>query len=191
MPARCAQVATAWTLTSSQQGVAALGAGDTIGVAFDQGDYPVQLYFYRDGKVVHQLSGIRGEVLAVFSVSDGAVLEPNFGGKPYLQARHHTTAAKCTPRASVPLVRCSSAIMTRLPRLSRCAGYATRLPGHHQEHVTLVRARGRQRPPASVRSGVRGLRCQGCMHTWKDLERRAPKWLKQQRWAHGKSWPTG
>uniref|UniRef100_A0A7S2DQK9 SPRY domain-containing protein n=1 Tax=Haptolina brevifila TaxID=156173 RepID=A0A7S2DQK9_9EUKA len=79
------KVATAWTLTSSQQGVAALGAGDTIGVAFDQGDYPVQLYFYRDGKVVHQLSGIRGEVLAVFSVSDGAVLEPNFGGKPYLQ----------------------------------------------------------------------------------------------------------
>jgi len=79
------KVATAWTLTSSRQGVPPLVAGETIGVAFDQGDYPVQLYFYREGKVVHQMSGIRGEVIAVFSVADGAVLEPNFGGRPYSQ----------------------------------------------------------------------------------------------------------
>ena len=77
------QVATAWTLTNAQQGVPPLAVGDTVGVAFDQGDYPVQLYFYRDGKVVHQLSGIRGEVFAVFGVADGAAIEPNFGGKPY------------------------------------------------------------------------------------------------------------
>ena len=49
-------------------------------------------YFYREGKVVHQLSGIRGEVLAVFSVADGAVLEPNFGGRPYSQARRRCPA---------------------------------------------------------------------------------------------------
>jgi hypothetical protein len=62
-----------------------LAAGETIGVAFDQADYPVQLYFYKEGKVVHQISGIRGEVLPVFSVADGAMLEPNFGGKSYAQ----------------------------------------------------------------------------------------------------------
>ena len=33
--------------------------------------------------MVHQLSGIRGEVLPVFSVADGAVLQPNFGGSAY------------------------------------------------------------------------------------------------------------
>ena len=43
----------------------------------------VQVYFYRDAKVVHQISGIRGEVLPAFSVSDGAVLEANFGAKSY------------------------------------------------------------------------------------------------------------
>ena len=43
--------------------------------------------FYKDGKVVHQLSGIRGEVLPVFSVADGAVLQPNFGGSAYASTR--------------------------------------------------------------------------------------------------------
>ena len=75
----------AWTLTSSSSAGAALAAGETIGVAFDQGDYPVQLYFYKSGTLVQQLSGVRGEVLPVFSVSDGAVLEANFGSKPYSQ----------------------------------------------------------------------------------------------------------
>ena len=74
---------TAWTLTSS--GSVALGPGEVLGVAFDQGDYPVQLYFYKKGRQVHQLSGVRGEVLPVFSVADGAVLQPNFGGKPYAE----------------------------------------------------------------------------------------------------------
>ena len=49
------------------------------------GDFPVQIYFYLDGKVVHQISGIRGEVLPSFSVANGAVLEANFGGKSYVQ----------------------------------------------------------------------------------------------------------
>merc|ERR1719502_2133490 len=79
------KVATAWTLTSSMQGLPALPAGSTLGVALDQGDYPVQVYFYLDGKVVHQVSGIRGEVLPAFSVANGAVLEANFGGVPYAQ----------------------------------------------------------------------------------------------------------
>ena len=35
--------------------------------------------------IVHQLSGIRGEVLPALSVSSGAILEPNFGGKAYAQ----------------------------------------------------------------------------------------------------------
>ena len=77
--------ATAWTLTSSMQGLPPLPAGSTLGVALDQGDYPVQVYFYLDGKVVHQISGIRGEVMPAFSVANGAVVEPNFGGKPYAQ----------------------------------------------------------------------------------------------------------
>jgi len=77
------KMSTAWTLTSSSS--VAVAAGETLGVAFDQGDYPVQLYFYKDGSVVHQLSGVRGEVLPVFSVADGAVIEPNFGGKPFAQ----------------------------------------------------------------------------------------------------------
>ena len=47
----------------------------------------MQVYFYCKGKVVHQVSGIRGEVLPAFSVGDGAVLEANFGGKEYDQAR--------------------------------------------------------------------------------------------------------
>ena len=36
-------------------------------------------------QVVHQVSGIRGEVLPAFSVANGAVLEANFGSKPYAQ----------------------------------------------------------------------------------------------------------
>ena len=121
------KASTAWTLTSSSS---MLAENETIGVAFDQGDYPVQLCacrtarrarahglarlryssyrtavcshplrlaeavltlahcmhcadFYKDGKLVHQLSGIRGEVLPVFSVADGAMLQPNFGGSAY------------------------------------------------------------------------------------------------------------
>ena len=42
-----------------------------------------QVYFYRDGKVIHQISGIRGEVLPAFSVAGGASLEVNFGNKDY------------------------------------------------------------------------------------------------------------
>jgi len=79
------KVATAWTLTSSMQGLPSLPAGSTLGVALDQGDFPVQVYFYLDSKVVHQVSGIRGEVLPAFSVANGAVLEANFGSKPYGQ----------------------------------------------------------------------------------------------------------
>lgn len=79
------KAATAWTLTNSCKGVPELKSGDTIGCALDQGDYPVQVYFYHGGKVIHQISGIRGEVMPLFSVDDGAVLEANFGGKEYAQ----------------------------------------------------------------------------------------------------------
>ena len=80
----------------AEEAAKALNAHDIV--FFDQGDYPVQLYFYRHGTVVHQLSGIRGEVIAVFSVADGAVLEPNFGGKPYSQVRRrrHGPRELCT-----------------------------------------------------------------------------------------------
>ena len=44
-----------------------------------------QVYFYHQGRVVHQISGIRGEVLPAFSVSGGAILEANFGGAEYAQ----------------------------------------------------------------------------------------------------------
>jgi hypothetical protein len=79
------KVPTAWTLTSNMQSLPPLPAGSTLGVALDQGDFPVQVYFYLDGKVVHQVSGIRGEVLPAFSVANGAVVEPNFGQTPYAQ----------------------------------------------------------------------------------------------------------
>lgn len=78
------QAATAWTFTSSLHGVT-VAEGDTIGCALDQGDYPVQVYFYVKGKVVHQISGIRGEVLPALSVGDGAMLEANFGAREYDQ----------------------------------------------------------------------------------------------------------
>ena len=77
------KAATAWTLTSSLQALGPVQRRDVIGIALDQGDYPVQVYFYRDGKVIHQISGIRGEVLPAFGVSDGASLEVNFGGNDY------------------------------------------------------------------------------------------------------------
>lgn len=79
------KASTAWTLTSSMQGLPPLPPGSTLGVALDQADYPVQVYFYLDQKVVHQVSGIRGEVLPAFSVADGAVVEANFGSSPYAQ----------------------------------------------------------------------------------------------------------
>ena len=44
------KAATAWTLTSAMQGLPPLPVGATLGVALDQGDYPVQVYFYLDGK---------------------------------------------------------------------------------------------------------------------------------------------
>mmetsp|Transcript_33037 Transcript_33037/g.74641 ORF Transcript_33037/g.74641 Transcript_33037/m.74641 type:complete len:90 (+) Transcript_33037:262-531(+) len=72
----------AWTITNS---VCDLQPGAVIGCALDQGDYPVQVYFYSEGRVIHQISGIRGEVLPAFSVSDGATLEANFGGREYAQ----------------------------------------------------------------------------------------------------------
>ena len=77
------KAATAWTLTSSLQALGPVQSGAVIGVALDQGDYPVQVYFYREGKVIHQISGIRGEVLPAFGVADGASLEVNFGAGDY------------------------------------------------------------------------------------------------------------
>merc|ERR1712196_35039 len=74
---------TSWTLTNDLQGLPPVVAGEVIGCALDQGDYPVNVYYYRDSKVVHQISGIRGEVLPCFSVDDGAVLTPNFGSVDY------------------------------------------------------------------------------------------------------------
>lgn len=76
------KAAMAWTITNS---VCDLQPGAVIGCALDQGDYPVQVYFYSEGRVIHQISGIRGEVLPAFSVSDGATLEANFGGREYAQ----------------------------------------------------------------------------------------------------------
>lgn len=74
------KVSTAWTLTNST----AVSAGDVIGCAIDQADYPVQVYFYKGTQLLQQLSGIRGEVLPVFSVGNGAVLECNFGNVDYV-----------------------------------------------------------------------------------------------------------
>ena len=48
------KVATAWTLTSSLKALPPLPAGSTLGVALDQGDFPVQVYFYLDSKVCCQ-----------------------------------------------------------------------------------------------------------------------------------------
>lgn len=73
------QVPTAWTVTNGQK----LSAGDVIGCAVDQADYPVQVYFYKGSALLTQMSGVRGEVLPAFSVSDGAELVPNFGGATY------------------------------------------------------------------------------------------------------------
>ena len=47
------KVATSWTLTSTMPGLPALPAGSTLGVALDQGDYPVQIYFYCAHRAAH------------------------------------------------------------------------------------------------------------------------------------------
>jgi hypothetical protein len=75
--------ATAWTLTHKLKVMEGVAPGEVVGCALDQGDYPVQIYFYRSGKVVHQISGVRGEVTPVLSVDGGAVVEANFGGAEY------------------------------------------------------------------------------------------------------------
>lgn len=77
------KAANAWTITHNQSGVGPVAAGDVLGCAIDQADYPVQVYFYKGSTLVHQVSGIRGEVLPVFSVADGAELEANFGHSEY------------------------------------------------------------------------------------------------------------
>ena len=78
------KAATAWTITSDHANAPAVG--EVVGVAVDQADYPVQVYFYSGGKLIHQLSGVRGEVLPAFSVSDGASLDVNFGSRePWAQ----------------------------------------------------------------------------------------------------------
>lgn len=69
----------AWMLTHEHENAPA--PGDVVGVAIDQADYPVQLYFYCNARLIHQMSGIRGEVLPAFSVGDGATLDANFGRK--------------------------------------------------------------------------------------------------------------
>ena len=66
-----------------QAGLPPLSVGDVLGVAIDQADYPVQCYFYKGSTLVHQMSGIRGEVLPAFSVADGAQIEVNFGHTAY------------------------------------------------------------------------------------------------------------
>ena len=40
------EAASAWTLTSSLQALGPVERGDVIGVALDQGDYLMQVYFY-------------------------------------------------------------------------------------------------------------------------------------------------
>lgn len=69
----------AWVITNEHENAPA--AGEVIGVAIDQADYPVQLYFYSGSRLVQQLSGIRGEVMPAFSVAGGATLDVNFGRK--------------------------------------------------------------------------------------------------------------
>ena len=68
-----------WVITHDHENAPA--AGEVVGVALDQADYPVQLYFYKGGRLIHQISGIRGEVLPAFSVGGGASLDANFGSK--------------------------------------------------------------------------------------------------------------
>ena len=79
------KVASAWTANNSTPSLASLQPGDVVGCAIDQADYPVQVYYYKGGARIHQVSGIRGEVLPVFSVSNGASLEVNFGSVDYAQ----------------------------------------------------------------------------------------------------------
>lgn len=72
-----------WIFASAAVGAAPVAVGDTIGCAVDQADYPVQVYFYKGSQLLEQKSGVRGEVLPAFSVSDGAVLEVNFGASRF------------------------------------------------------------------------------------------------------------
>lgn len=52
--------------------------------------------------MIHQISGIRGEVCAAFSVSGGAVLEANFGAKDYAVGIPSGFQARCSPASRPP-----------------------------------------------------------------------------------------
>ena len=73
-----------WTVTNNRPGLPPVAAGDVLGCAIDQADYPVQVYFYKGTQLIHQMSGVRGEVSPAFSVGDGASIEVNFGARPYV-----------------------------------------------------------------------------------------------------------
>ena len=131
------KVATAWTLTSSMQGLPALPAGSTLGVALDQGDFPVQVYFYLDSKVctwpTHPIMvPVRravwlgyGDVMPCFrcanSISRLCVTNTASPAVCHrLCTRFQASEARCCPPSASPTVRCSSPILAASPIRRAC-----------------------------------------------------------------------
>jgi len=74
-----------WVLHSRSL-TAPLEDGDVVGVAMDQGDYPVRLLFYLNGVVVRDVRGPVAEATPIISLegpSPGVALTANFGQRPF------------------------------------------------------------------------------------------------------------
>jgi len=59
-------------------------AGDTIGISFDLSGIRAVLSFQHNGRPISSpITDVKGDVYPAVSVSDGAVLQANFGATPY------------------------------------------------------------------------------------------------------------
>ena len=74
---------TSWSIASRELPTP-LQAGDVIGVALDQGDYPVSLRFYQNGLPVTEQRGPVTESTPVIELSDGAKVVCNFGAGSWM-----------------------------------------------------------------------------------------------------------
>lgn len=159
------KAATAWTLTSSLQALGPIQGGEVIGIALDQGDYPVQVGIRAPDRGApppsHALCGhatrrlaLRRRPLLRLPLLPAqphvlrrrllllGLLLPRRQGHPPDQ-RHPRRGAACLQRLGRRGAR------GELWRQGLPQGHTSWLPGHHQGHV----------PHVGCMLGVRGAEC--------------------------------
>lgn len=72
-----------WVLKTSHLPAPGLATGSVIGVALDQSDYPVRLRFFHNGNLCEDIRGPVTEAVPIFELTDGAVVNINFGEQPF------------------------------------------------------------------------------------------------------------